>query len=181
MARPLLPAALAALGFLGAGSFACIGKDPYAPGTGIGIFHVTAALDTSSCGDAPNPWEFDIRLRHDHNILYWVQGGEPVGGVLDANATTDLTSTDTEQLRAADAQHHVPACVMSRTDAVHVALAGGGTTTLASDPSPATAFAGTLEYSFAADPSSDCSDQGYAALPCTVKYTLAAKRTGDAP
>ncbi|HEY8077656.1 MAG TPA: hypothetical protein VIF62_26200 [Labilithrix sp.] len=156
----------------------CSGKDPYNPGQGIGTFHVTSTLVSSSCGTVPNPWEFDVKLRHDAQTVYWVQGGAPVQGKLDAHSNTSMTSSTSTTLRDANAQTHVAACVVTRTDSVAFAL---DTT----DPSAATALSGTLGYRFDPDQGSDCADQtldsggDFAALPCDVSYTITAKKTGD--
>ncbi len=93
-----LPVVLAVALLASAG---CSGKDPYRPGESIGVFHVTAKLLGTSCGVTPDPWEFDVRLRHDLTTLYWVQGDAPISALLDATAKAKLASSTTLSARAA--------------------------------------------------------------------------------
>ena len=54
-----------------AGAFvatACFGKDPTNPGVEVGTFHVKASLTASTCGQPPNPWEFDVRINRDVEV-----------------------------------------------------------------------------------------------------------------
>jgi len=168
-------------------SVACSGKDPYRPGESIGIFHVTGKLIATSCGATPDPWEFDVRLRHDQTTLYWVQGDAPVSALLDATAKATLTSSATLTARAATA--NVAGCTMARTDTVELVLApmtAPVTVTANTEVAAATSFTGSLQYHFVATDGSLCDDQlsdnggQYAALPCDVQYQLSAVRTGDA-
>jgi hypothetical protein len=158
---------------------ACSGKDPYNPGTPIGTFHVTGALAVNQCGDASgavDPWTFDIKLNKDGTTLYWMQGGLPVSGVLDAHLHTSMTSTDTRTIHGADPQHRVPFCGITRDDAVDLTMAAD----LAS-------FTGSLAYTFSPSDGSDCTDQlttaggSYATLPCEIHYTLTAVKTAGPP
>ena len=175
----LMLAALASVG--------CSGKDPYRPGESIGAFHVTGKLIATSCGATPDPWEFDVRLRHDVTTLYWVQGDAPISALVDATAKADMTTTSTLTARAASAND--PGCTMARTDAVELVLApmtSPVTVDAATELTSATSFTGSLKYHFAAADGSLCDDQlsdnggQYAALPCDVQYELAGARTGDA-
>jgi len=168
-------------------SVGCSGKDPYRPGDSIGVFHVTGKLVATSCGATPDPWAFDVRLRHDVTTLYWVQGDAPISALVDATAKADLTTTATLTARPATAND--PGCTMARTDAVELVLApvtAPVTATAATQLTSATSFTGSLKYHFAAGDGSLCDDQlsdnggQYAALPCDVQYDLAATRTGDA-
>ena len=173
--RALLVAASVAL------AAGCTGKDPTRPGDSIGVFGVTAALTASTCGTTPNPWTFDVRLRHDGTTLYWVQGQQPISAVVNAAGTAAMTTSSTDTVRAATST--VSACEMQRDDAVNVTLSPigyGG-----KDISTATSFTGALTYHFSATSGADCSDQlaavggDYAALPCAISYTLTATKTGD--
>jgi hypothetical protein len=159
-------------------AFACTGKDPYRPGTALGTFHVDAKLVANSCGEgqAPDPWTFDVKLARDPGTLYWIQGGLPVSGKLGADAHATLANDDTATIHGADAG--LPKCALTRHDALDA--------TLAADPADATGivgFSGTLTYTFGPTSDSDCSDQlafaggTFAALPCSVSYTLSATRT----
>ncbi|MDB5220726.1 MAG: hypothetical protein JWO86_8653 [Myxococcaceae bacterium] len=165
----------------------CSGKDPYRPGESIGIFHVTGKLIATSCGATPDPWEFDVRLRHDSTTLYWVQGDAPISAILDATAKAVLTSTATLTARAVSAND--PGCTMARTDTVELVLAPMAapvTVSAATEVTSAKSFTGSLKYHFEASGGSLCDDQltdnggQYAALPCDVQYELGATRTGDA-
>jgi len=174
-----------AIALLALSAAACSGKDPYNPGEPIGEFHVTAKLVSSTCGQTPNPWEFDVKLRHDQSTLFWVQGGAPANGHVDPRARATITSTASQTLRDADPKTGLPACVVSRADALDVTLASGGAP--ASDLKTATAFAGSLTYTFTPGQGSDCSDQllstsgDYESLPCAIHYELSGQRTKDLP
>jgi hypothetical protein len=156
---------------------ACTGKDPYNPGDPIGAFHVSAQLVSTTCGSTPNPWEFDVKLRHNLTTLYWVQGGAPVSGEL-SGASTTMNASTSQTMIDANPKTQTPACVVTRKDTVVVAL---DTT----DASAVQAFSGSIAYHFDAQDGSDCTAEitanggDFDALPCDVSYTLAAKRTGD--
>lgn len=168
------------LGALGA---ACSGKDPYNPGTPLGTFHVSAKLTGSTCGTVPDPWEFDVKLAHEESTLYWIQGGAPVSGTMDRTARAQMKSTDSRELRAADAKKKLPACVVIRDDLLDVALAGDTPETPLDTVAEATRFTGKLTYGFSPMQGSECSDQtldqggDFAALPCEVSYDLSAAQT----
>lgn len=159
-------------------STSCIGKDPYAPGTGLGTFHVTGKLVAQTCGSAPDPWEFDVKLSTDPGTLYWIQGDVPVSGKLDAttHAAALTTSSSTPVVTDSRGNH---ACILERDDTMNAVLTPDAT--MAGEYS---SFTGSLSYGFkAGDGSTDCSSQlvasggDYATLPCSVAYTLAATRT----
>ncbi len=161
---------------------ACTGKDPYNPGTPLGTFHVTAKLASSTCGAVPDPWEFDVRLSHEGSTLYWVQGGAPISGLVDASSKVVLKTSDQHELRPANAKTKVPACSVVREDQLDVALAGSGEERL-TDLKETTRLAGKLVYRFTPTSGSDCTDQttelggDFAALPCEVSYDVAASVT----
>jgi hypothetical protein len=167
------------------GGSACSGKDPYRPGESLGAFQVTANLVATSCGATPNPWKFNVRLRHDKTTLYWVQGDAPISGLVDPTAHATLKATAVQTMRAADAKTQVAACAMSRADVLDLVLAPA--VTPVADVAGTTSFKGTLTYHFAATDGSDCQDQlaesggDFTALPCDVHYDLVGTRTGDAP
>ena len=186
MRRPPLASALAAfLSFLSLLSLAsavalapgCSGKDPYNPGQPLGVFHVTGKLTSNACvgaGGAPDPWEFDVKLNRDGSTLYWIQGGLPVKGTIDASQHALLQSSGTTELRAADAKNKVSGCALTRTDSLNATLGAGDAPTT---------FTGSLDYAYNPTPESDCSDQlavaggGWASLPCNMAYTLTAKKS----
>jgi hypothetical protein len=167
-----------------AGGSGCSGTDRTRPGESVGAFHVTSTLVSSTCGQPPDPWEFDVRLRHDATNLYWVQGDAPIAGQVDATASVSLKSTVVSSVRAADPKTQTAACNMSRTDVVALTLAPVASP--AANVAGTTSFKGSLAYRFAATEGSSCEDQlvesggGFATLPCDVMYELTAVRTGDA-
>lgn len=144
----------------------CTGTDPYNPGTPIGSFHVVSTLSSSSCGNAPNPWEFDVKLSSDHNTLYWKQGDAPVAGTMDTTSHVTMSASTSATVIAPDPRTNPTGCTIGRTDALAMTMTG----------TPYTGFTGTLSYSFAPANGTDCSaaigTDGYAALPCTVSYTI---------
>jgi hypothetical protein len=158
---------------------ACFGKDPYNPGTPLGTFHVVGKLTANTCGEggtAPDPWTFDVKLARDAGTLYWIQGGPPVQGTLDAQGHTSMKASDTQTIHPGD--NKIARCALRRDDAL-------GATIIADpdDKSGVIAFTGTLSYTFSQTDDSDCSDQltiaggGFAALPCSVDYIIAGNRT----
>ncbi len=150
---------------------ACTGKDPYNPGTPIGSFHVVSTLTASSCGNAPNPWEFDVKLASEHNTLYWKTGDAPVAGTMDPTSHVSMSASTTATLIAPNPKTNPTGCTLGRTDSVEMALTG----------TPITAFTGTLSYTFEPANNTDCSaaigTDGYAALPCSVSYTIVGAKT----
>lgn len=184
----LVPSGFVVLATCGALSFAiamaggCSGHDPYRPGESIGVFRVDGKLTSTSCGATPDPWQFDVRLRHEAATLYWVQGDAPISGQIDGKARAVLKTTAVQQVRPADAKSQTAACSMSRADVVDLVLAPATST----DVKGATSFTGSLTYRFAATDGSSCEDQltesggDFKTLPCDVRYELVGKRTGDA-
>lgn len=171
----------AAVACLGLG---CSGKDPYNPGTPLGTFRVSAKLVETTCGPVPDPWQFDVRLSHDETSIYWVQGGAPVAGRVDAQKRVVLRARDEHMLRPADARGRTPACVVAREDVLDVVLATSAAAPVADVTETATLL-GSLSYSFTPSSGSDCADQleatggGFAALPCLVRYEIAAQRVAE--
>jgi hypothetical protein len=155
----------------------CSGKDALNPGTKLGTFHVTASLTQSTCGAVPNPWEFDVRLNHDGATLFWIQGGMPIQGLVDASARTTMKTEMVQQVRPEDPKARIAACSVMRTDALAVSLSDEHASP-APDPSRTASFAGGLVYSFTPTEGSDCADQvatsggGFEALPCEVHYDI---------
>lgn len=163
---------------------ACFGKNPYDPGTRLGTFHVTAKLVSSSCGAAPDPWEFDVKLNHEASALYWVQGGLPIRGTVDAASMAKLESSSVHELRPAETRRAL--CSVARTDVLEVALRGADAQP-AREIADTASFAGALSYGFVPTDGSSCSDQlsavggGFEALPCEVRYEVAGARTEALP
>lgn len=165
----------------------CSGKDPYSPGTKLGVFHVTAKLVTTTCGPTPDPWEFDVRLNHEAQTVYWVQGGAPIQGIVDATtARTELTTVTTHDVRPADARARRPACAIVRSDVLAVTLADAEARP-AGDPSRVVTFSGALVYGWTPTEGSDCADQvtgtggDFASLPCEVRYEVTGAFKSAAP
>lgn len=162
---------------------ACSGKDPYRPGESVGEFHVAARLARSTCGKTPDPWEFDVHLRHEKSTLYWVQGGAPISAIVDSTARAKLGATSSQTVRAADSKARLAACTLTRTDSVDIVLAPIARAD--SELANATSFKGTLSYEFAATEGSQCDDQlasaggDFDTLPCAVEYAVDGVRTGD--
>jgi hypothetical protein len=165
---------------------ACSGKDPYSPGTKLGTFHVSAKLTQTTCGSVPNPWEFDVRINHDGPTLYWIQGGAPIQGRVDATARTQLHAQVVQEVRRADQKTRTASCSIARTDVLAVTLVGadGKPTT---DPALMTSFGGDLIYAFTPTEGSACDDQlatvggDFDALPCEVHYDLSGVATASPP
>jgi hypothetical protein len=155
----------------------CSGKDPYNPGTKLGTFHVNAKLRSSTCGKTPDPWEFDVRLNHDRSVLYWIQGGAPIQGNMDASATSELHAQTVYDVRAADEKRKLAVCSVSRDDELNVTLNGADAKPVG-DFSQTAGFSGGISYTFAPVSGSDCTDQltdsggGFDALPCRIEYVL---------
>jgi hypothetical protein len=155
---------------------ACFGKDMHNPGTPIGKFHVEGKLTANSCGDslgAQADWQFDVKLSQDPGVLYWVQGGIPVQGTLDASSHAKMQSQSSQVVHAADAG--TPFCAIERGDTLDV--------TLAQDKA---SFSATVSYTFNVGDGSVCDDQmassggPYATLPCTVTYSLTGTKSAAA-
>jgi hypothetical protein len=158
-------------------STGCSGRDPFNPGTKLGTFRVTAKLTRSTCGPTPDPWAFDVRLAHDGPTLYWIQGGAPVQGSIDANAKALLETETLHEVRAADPKRKKAACSIARSDALAITLVGSDGNPV-TNPALTSSLSGSLVYAFAPTEGSDCSDQltasggGFATLPCEVAYEV---------
>ena len=91
-------------------------------------------------------------------------------GTLESSNAT-LTTDVEANVDATDAG--LGPCTMARADEIEVSLAGG---------SPPPSFTGTITYSFTVPSGSTCTDQlasaggSYAALPCSVSYSVTAAR-----
>ncbi len=145
------------------------------PGTQLGTFKVTGTTTTNSCGDAlgaPDPWVFDAQLSESDSLLYWsfMDGNSPLSGAL-AGTSASISAATSANVDSSDAGSGP--CTMNREDAIDLTLGA------ASAPS---SFTGTISYTFTVASGSSCSDQltnaggQYAALPCTLAYTVSAQR-----
>lgn len=148
---------------------ACSGKDRYRPGDALGTFRVDGTLTANNCsaaGEVPNPWSFQVDLGRDPGVLYWIQGGAPVSGLIDQNGHATMSVVGTTEVRAATPK--AAGCTIARTDAFDGTIAPTGAVT---------SFTGKLSYSYAVV-DGDCQDQiaenggGFVALPCTIAYDV---------
>ncbi|SRR5260221_5839738 len=172
--RPLIGPAL--VGLLALGCSGALAKgDGRAFGEDMGRFHVSAKLDTSTCGahaiGAPDDWQFDVVLSRDPPHLYWNTGANAVEGALDEDG---MHFTLASRMVVGSGGASAAACAVVRDD--------HATGTL-DDATKARHFDGTLEYRFAAEHPSGCSglavESGFAALPCEMGYRLAAGWVSD--
>ncbi len=142
-------------------------------GTALGTYGVTGTLDEDTCGGAPSPWTFEVMLTRDGATLYWnwLDASPLLSGPLTGDGNATLTAYEVDNVDATDAG--MGPCDLQRNDDIEVSL---GTA-----PTPAS-FSGTLSYSFRSQEGANCSDQltssggGYRSLPCTIGYTISAKR-----
>ena len=108
-------------------------------------------------------------------MLYWIQGGAPLQGRVDATAKTTIETESVFEVRAADAKRAL--CSVARKDALDMSLSGADGA-LTRDPSLTTSFKGGLVYSFTPTEGSICTDQltaaggDFDALPCVVTYEV---------
>ncbi len=159
-----------------AASFSLLGAacdEQALPGKLLGTYTVDAQSQTNSCGlAAPNPWQFDVQMSEDGELLYWswMDGTPAVSAPLSGSMATLLAS---QQANVDGADGGLGPCSMERDDTLQVTLGSG---------SPPSAFTGTITYAFSVTAGSDCSDQlgsaggQYAQLPCTVTYSASATR-----
>ena len=164
------------LAVAGAVALGCSGKDPYNPGTAVGTFHVEAKLTSLSCGGtAPNPWTFDVKVNHEGETVYWIQGGTPISGTVDNDGHTAFAAQTVTDLRAGTTKQS--GCSLARTDnlGMYLLTADAKPTT---DPTTLSSFTGQLSYAYTATDGSDCTDQltsaggTWQALPCAVTYDV---------
>ncbi len=152
---------------------ACSGSS--LPGTMLGTYKVVGQVQTNSCGlGAPNPWIFDVQISQDRTTRYWswLDGTPPLSSPV--ATVSNVTLTAARQVNAdGTADGGLGPCTMDRADKVGITLGGG---------SPPASFAGSISYAFSVASGSDCSDQlaasqgQYDALPCTIRYAVAASR-----
>jgi hypothetical protein len=161
-----------------------------ATGEPVGLYALSADADmTSTCTEiingAPRPWTFDVTLRRDDTKGFWISGGDPIEGTIDASGKLSFKRTLRVPVRAADKRLELGPCTILRTDDFAGALAGAPTT----DSGKAT-FTGTLRYSYQIEPGSDCRDivgspgpenpsPMFAVLPFDARVAVSATRTGD--
>jgi hypothetical protein len=145
--------------------------DGRAIGDDLGRFGIDATLDDNTCGagadGATNDVMFDVFLSEAPPRVYWNSGADSVEGDLDEDGVHFTFESETVVAIPSD----VPAadtCTIVRTDTSSGAF---------DHATRVHAFTGSLEYHYAAQGRSDCAtamaSQGFTALPCTVRYTMA--------
>lgn len=160
------------------------------PGDAIGKYQIVAEADvTSSCTEiinsAPRPWRFDVTLRRESNNGFWVSGGEPISGTIDAAGKLSFKQTIPVQVHGVDKVNGIGECTILRTDDFTGTMAGAPTS-----PDGRQTFTGTLRYSYQVNPGSDCRDvvgvqtEGrmnplFAVLPCDARFAVTATRVAD--
>jgi hypothetical protein len=153
------------------------GQDAHEPGDRLGTFHATGTLTSDTCQAAllgvTSSWAFDVKLSRQADTLYWLNGEEAIpGSIANDGITFDFESGVEVSLQAA--QGAQPGCTMTRSDAANGVLASSSTDV----PS----FTLNMAFTYAAEAGSQCAgwvgvQGGFAALPCTVRYSLSAQRT----
>src|SRR5580704_7203696 len=95
------------------------------PGTLLGTYTVDAQSQTNSCGlAAPNPWQFDVQMSEDGQLLYWswMDGNPAVSAPLSGMAATLLAS---QQANVDGVDGGLGPCTMERDDTLEVTLGTG--------------------------------------------------------
>jgi hypothetical protein len=145
------------------------------PGNMLGTYAVVATSQTNSCGlAAPDPWSFDAQLSEDGTTLYWswMDGSPALSNVMSAATQATLLATEQVNVDGA-ADGGLGPCTMERDDTLQIDLGSG---------SPPSSFQGTINYAFSVVSGWNCADQlasaggAYAALPCTITYSMTATR-----
>jgi hypothetical protein len=171
--------AAVASGWLLCGCSGALAKgDGRAFGDDLGRFHVTAMIDSSTCGpkamDAPEKWDFDVVLSKQAPSIYWNTGADAVEGTLAADGKTfaftaeTVVNVDSGNAAQNPGSASAPSsCTVVRNDDSSGELDAAES---------AKAFTGTLGYRFASQGTSDCSalfaTGGFAALPCSMTYRM---------
>lgn len=152
----------------------CNGKNPFAPGEPIGTYRVTGALKESSCGNAPDPWTFEVRLAKDPpsknpTDLHWLTGGPAVSATLSSDGKAAFEWEETRTLR--ESKGRSAGCVVTRHDSMTLVLA-----------SDLASFQAELTYRFTPLEGSACNEElspeggDFDALPCATRHALSGVR-----
>jgi hypothetical protein len=157
----------------------CVGRgqDAHEPGDRLGTFHATGALTSDTCQASllgvTSEWQFDVKLSRDGSTLYWLNGQEAIPGEIAKDGTSfDFASGVEVTLQAAHGA--MPGCAMVRSD-----TASG---VLGSNSTDVPSFRVDMSFGYAVEAGSQCAgwvgvQGGFAIIPCTVRYSLTAKRT----
>jgi hypothetical protein len=158
------------------------GQDAHEPGDRLGTYHVTGKLVTDSCKASvlgvSADWAFDVKLSREDDTLYWLNGQEAIPGTIASDGKTfDFESGVVVTLEAAQGVH--PGCIIDRSDAANGKLSSSSTTDVPS-------FSVDMSFAYAQESGTQCAgyvgvEGGFAGLPCTVSYSLTAKRTALPP
>lgn len=160
----------------------CIGDptaDAKVPGDALGTYQVKATLLDSSCGanalGSQESWTFSLRLSRRGTALYWLNGQEAItGSVVDKGGTSSFSFESRVDTQISAPHGTFRGCKVMRTDRASGTLTG--------TTSDVVGFTGKLDYAFAADAGSDCSDllpepSGLPVLPCEMEYQMTGQRT----
>lgn len=164
-------------------SAGCVGhaQDAHEPGDRLGTFHATGTLLSDTCQAAvlgvTNDWAFDVKLSREETTLYWLNGEEAIPGTISANGTAFGFQSGVE-VTMQPAQGAQPGCIILRSDA-----ASGE---LSSKTSDVKSFHVNMSFTYSVKSGTQCAGyvgvtDGFAALPCSVSYSLSAKRTALPP
>jgi hypothetical protein len=161
----------------------CVGhaQDAHEPGDRLGTYHASGTLVSDSCQAAvlgvTKDWQFDVKLSRQTNTLYWLNGQEAIPGTIAMNGTSFGFQSGVEVTLQAP-QGVQPGCVIERTDS-----ASG---TLSSNSSDVKSFDVDMSFGYAVKSGTQCAgyvgvQDGFAALPCTVSFSMSALRTALPP
>lgn len=156
-------------------STACSGAlakgDGRAIGDDLGRFRIDAKLTTSNCGAGaegqPADFRLEVFLSEAPPHVYWNSGADSVEGNLDPDGVHFEFESQTVVAIPGD-ESAATTCTIVRTDHSSGAF---------DDAGRVRNLDGLLQYDYAPQGQSDCSTamatQGFAALPCRMKYSMA--------
>ncbi|HYP99316.1 MAG TPA: hypothetical protein VER96_11660 [Polyangiaceae bacterium] len=162
----------------------CVGhaQDAHEPGDRLGTYHATGKLVSDSCQAAvlgvTSDWQFDVKLSRQSHTLYWLNGAEAIPGTI-ASDNVSFGFESGVQVTLQAARGAVPGCVIERSDNASGKLSSSSTTDVQR-------FNVDMSFTYAVQPGSLCAgfvgvEDGFAALPCKVSYSLTAERTALPP
>ena len=161
----------------------CVGhaQDAHEPGDRLGTYHASGKLVSDSCQAAvlgvTSDWAFDVKLSRESSTLFWLNGQEAIPGTIAKDGKAFGFQSGVEVTLQA-AQGVNPGCVILRADS-----ASG---TLSSSSTDVKSFDVDMSFSYAVKSGTQCAgyvgvQDGFAALPCKVSYSLSATRTALPP
>jgi hypothetical protein len=153
-------------------SVASLACDNPNPGVPVGSYAVTSALSENSCGSgvAPSdPGNFDVTISNSDGVYYWFPdtGGSSVEGKINSARTVSSSEVVADNVDGTEAG--AGPCTMQRSDTLTYTMGTGAV--------PAS-LTGSYSSVFSTASGATCTDQlathggAYAALPCTVTYSL---------